>query len=67
MVWTPTVITSYSIHYTKLYESGEGYGFHWWIIRLPRHDNAFDLSDQILESPAAVGRGGQWIVRNNFV
>jgi CubicO group peptidase (beta-lactamase class C family) len=38
------------------------YGYQWWGIRLHRHDNAFDLSDQVLEAAAAVGRGGQWIL-----
>jgi CubicO group peptidase (beta-lactamase class C family) len=39
----------------------ERYGYQWWGIRLPRHDNVFDLSDQVLEAAAAVGRGGQWV------
>ncbi len=40
----------------------EDYGYHWWGIRLPRHDNVFDLSDETLDATAAVGRGGQWVL-----
>jgi len=43
-------------------EARELYGYQWWGIRLPRHDNVFDLSDQVLEAAAAVGRGGQWVL-----
>lgn len=39
----------------------EKYGYQWWIIRLPRHDNAFDLSEESIVTPVANGRGGQWI------
>jgi len=42
--------------------AGERYGYQWWGIRLHRHDNVFDLSDQVLEAAAAVGRGGQWVL-----
>lgn len=43
-------------------EAGERYGYQWWGIQLYRHDNVFDLSDQVLEAAAAVGRGGQWVL-----
>ena len=42
-------------------QSRERYGYQWWIIRLPRHDNVFDVSDQVVEAVAASGRGGQWV------
>jgi CubicO group peptidase (beta-lactamase class C family) len=40
----------------------ETYGYHWWIINLPRHDNVFDLTDEKIVAAAAVGRGGQWVL-----